>query len=126
LEICELRIGVWVGLVTMPVLGAIDNSRAQQMMDVLLQAVVRKSCRYAIIDVTAVETVDTGTADHIVRVIRALRMLGAQGIVVGIRPDVAQTMVSLGVDLSAIVTLATLRDALLYCVPALRGVTVGR
>lgn len=108
-------IEVWEGVLTMPVLGAIDNDRAQQMMDVILDAVSRKGCRATIIDLTGVDTVDTGTANHIIRIVRAVQLLGSRGIVVGIRPEVAQTMVSIGVELSAIVTLANLREALLLC-----------
>jgi anti-anti-sigma regulatory factor len=84
-------------------------------MDVILDAVSRKGCRATIIDLTGVDTVDTGTANHIIRIVRAVQLLGSRGIVVGIRPEVAQTMVSIGVELSAIVTLANLREALLLC-----------
>lgn len=114
-------IEVWEGVLTMPVLGAIDNDRAQQMMDVILDAVSRKGCRFTIIDLTGVDTVDTGTANHIIRITRAVQLLGSRGIVVGIRPEVAQTMVSIGVELSAITTLANLREALLLCMRLTRS-----
>lgn len=103
------------GVLTMPVFGTIDEHRAERMIDVLLKAIVSTGCRYAIIDVTAVGTIDSHTGAHIVKLIRAVELLGARGLVVGIRPEVAQTMVSLGLDLSSIMTLKNLRDALRYC-----------
>lgn len=108
-------IEVWEGVLTMPVLGTIDQRRAEQMMDVLLSAIVRTGSRFAIIDLTGVEAVDTSTADHILKLVRAVQLLGSRGIVVGIRPEVAQTMISIGVDLSSIITLGNLREALLLC-----------
>ncbi|XXY50101.1 PAS domain-containing protein [Sorangium sp. So ce269] len=108
-------IEVWDGVITMPVFGAVDEHRAEQMMDVLLQAIVRTRCRAAIIDLTSADVIDHRTGDHIMRLIRAVELVGVRGIVVGIRPEVAQTIVSLGVDLSRIVTLANLRDALVDC-----------
>jgi PAS domain S-box-containing protein len=108
-------IEVWEGTLTMPVFGTIDAVRAEQMMTVLLSAIVRTRCRFAILDMTGVQTVDARTADHVVRLIRAVQLIGSQGIVVGIRPEVAQTMASIGVDLSHIRTLANLRQALVMC-----------
>lgn len=114
-------IEVWEGVLTVPVLGIVDEQRAEQMMMTLLDAVTRTSCHYTIIDLTGVDAVDTGTADHLMRIVRAVQLLGAQSIVVGIRPEVAQTIVSMGVDLSSIITLATLRQALLMCMRGERG-----
>jgi rsbT co-antagonist protein RsbR len=112
---------VWEGVLTMPVLGAVDSYRAQQMMEVLLNAVMRTRCRYTIIDLTGVDSVDRGTADYILKLVHAVKLLGSQGIVVGIRPEVAQTMASLGVDLTSILTLANLREALVLCMRSQRG-----
>lgn len=114
-------IEVWEGVLTIPVLGIVDEQRAEQMMMTLLDAVTRTGCQYTIIDLTGVDAVDTGTADHLMRIVRAVQLLGAQSIVVGIRPEVAQTIVSMGVDLSSISTLATLRQALLMCMRGPRG-----
>ncbi|MBK9264652.1 MAG: AAA family ATPase [Polyangiaceae bacterium] len=114
-------IEVWEGVLTVPVLGIVDEQRAEQMMMTLLDAVTRTGCQYTIIDLTGVDAVDTGTADHLMRIVRAVQLLGAQSIVVGIRPEVAQTIVSMGVDLSSISTLATLRQALLMCMGGPRG-----
>jgi PAS domain S-box-containing protein len=109
-------IEVWEGVLTMPVMGILDSQRAGQMMGTLLQEVVRTRCKYAIIDLTGVDSVDTGTADHIIKLVHAVQLLGAQGIIVGIRPDVAQIIVSLGVDLAHIILRANLREALRFCV----------
>lgn len=108
-------IEVWKGVLTMPVLGVVDEQRAEQMMSVVLDRVSSTACQYMIIDVTGVETVDTRTADHLMKIVRAITLLGAQSIMVGIRPEVAQTIVEMGVDLSSIRTLANLREALVLC-----------
>jgi PAS domain S-box-containing protein len=108
-------IEVWDGVLMMPVYGVIEGERAAQMMEVLLTAVARTRCRNAIIDLTSVEAVDAHTADHILRLVSAVELIGAQGIVVGIRPEVAQIMVAIGKGLDKIITLATLRDALVMC-----------
>ncbi|WP_438024126.1 PAS domain-containing protein [Sorangium sp. So ce233] len=118
-------IEVWNGVLTMPVLGVLDEQRSQQMMEVLLEAVARTRCRHAIIDLTGVSAVDAATADHVLRLIDAVAMLGAQGIVVGIRPEVAQTVVSLGLDLSNIKTLSNLREGLRFAMQS-SGMSVRR
>ncbi|HTN87049.1 MAG TPA: STAS domain-containing protein [Sorangium sp.] len=118
-------IEVWKGVLTMPVLGVLDEQRSEQMMEVLLDAVARTRCRHAIIDLTGVSAVDAATADHVLKLIDAVAMLGAQGIVVGIRPEVAQTVVSLGLDLSNIKTLSNLREGLRFAMQS-SGVTVER
>jgi PAS domain S-box-containing protein len=108
-------IQVWEGVLTVPVLGVLDEQRVEQMMSVVLDAVATSGAEYAIIDLTGVDIIDTRTADHIMKIVRAIQLLGARAIVVGIRSEVAQAIVGLGVDLSAITTLANLRDALLRC-----------
>jgi len=108
-------IEVWEGVLTVPILGVVDEQRAEQLMYTLLESVSRTACNYTIIDLTGVDAVDTRTASHLMKIVRAVQLLGAQSIVVGIRPEVAQTIVALGADLSSIVTLATLRQALLMC-----------
>ncbi|WP_437286148.1 PAS domain-containing protein [Sorangium sp. So ce406] len=118
-------IEVWNGVLTMPVLGVLDEQRSQQMMEVLLEAVARTRCRHAIIDLTGVSAVDAATADHVLRLIDAVAMLGAQGVVVGIRPEVAQTVVSLGLDLSNIKTLSNLREGLRFAMQS-SGMSVRR
>jgi PAS domain S-box-containing protein len=108
-------IQVWDRVLMMAVFSTIDARTAAQMMDVLLHAVVRTRSRFTILDLTAVEVLDRETADHLVALVGAVRLLGAEGIVVGIRPEVARTLAGTGSDLRAIRTLANLRDALLVC-----------
>jgi anti-anti-sigma factor len=108
-------IEVWEGVLTVPVLGVLDSKRAQEMMTSLLSAVSQKGCHHVIIDLTGVATMDATTADHLIKLVGAVELLGAQGVVVGIQPDVAQAIVALGVDLSRIVTLGNLGDALVLC-----------
>ncbi|WAS90844.1 AAA family ATPase [Nannocystis punicea] len=108
-------IEVWEGVVLMPLFGTIDPGQAMRMQELLLDAIGRLRARFAIIDLTGVEVVDTGTAQHIIALIRAVQLLGARGIVVGVRPDVASSIISLGIELNRIATLSTLREALLVC-----------
>lgn len=107
-------IEVWEGVLALPMIGIIDSQRASEMMDRLLGDVVRTGCRFAILDLTGVELIDTQTADHVIKLVRAVELLGAKAIITGIRPAVAQTMILLGVDLSAMTTLANLREGLRY------------
>jgi rsbT co-antagonist protein RsbR len=109
-------IEVWDGVITLPLMGVVDSQRAADTMERLLAAIMQKGARYAIIDLTGVEVIDTSTADHILRLVRAAELLGARCVITGIRPAVAQTMVSIGIDLSKLVTLASLRDGLLRCI----------
>ena len=114
-ELSTPIIEVWEGVLTMPLFGRVDRVRAARMMDVLLSEVTRTGCRTAIVDLTGVSDVDISTAEHIIRLIRAVELLGARGIVVGIRPALARTLVAAGIDLGAIPTPANLREALLMC-----------
>jgi anti-anti-sigma factor len=113
-ELSAPIIEVWDGVLTVPVLGTLDRDRATALMDALLAAVARTHCQRAIIDLTGVATMDEVIAGHLIHLVRALQLLGAQGIVVGIQPQVARAIVSLGVELTSITTLANLREALLY------------
>jgi rsbT co-antagonist protein RsbR len=90
-------------------------------MDKLLGEVVRTQARYAILDLTGVELMDTGTASYMLRLVAALRQLGAEGILTGIRAAIAQTMVSLGLDMGAVQTLGSLRDGLRLCMAGMKG-----
>jgi anti-anti-sigma factor len=112
-ELSTPIIEVWDGVLTAPVLGTLDCDRAAALMDALLAAVARTRCRRAIIDLTGVSTMDGATAEHLLRLVRAVELLGAQGVVVGLQPQVARAIVSLGVELTSITTLANLREALL-------------
>lgn len=108
-------IEVWDRVLTLPLLGVVDSVRVAEVLDSLLNQVSQKGCRFAILDLTAVEVVDTSTAAHLLRLIQALRLLGAEGIITGIQPGVAQTMVMLGMNIEGTVTLRSLRDGLKFC-----------
>lgn len=116
-------IQVWQGVLTVPIIGTIDAVRAAHLLENLLAAVLRARARYAILDLTGVDVVDTSAADHFVKILRAVELLGAQCIITGIKVVVAQTMVALGVDLSGVTTMANLEDALQSCLRGL-GYTV--
>ncbi len=108
-------IEVWDGVLTLPIFGNVDSERAAALMDSLLSEVVRTRARFAILDLTGVGVIDTATASHLVSLIRALRLIGTEGIITGIKARIAQTVVGLGVDLTSIKTLSTLQAALRYC-----------
>ncbi|MDC3957706.1 GAF domain-containing protein [Polyangium jinanense] len=103
---------VWDGVVAMPVLGALDESRAARAMDVLLSTITQRTVHCAILDLTGVASVDAVTAEHLLRIVRAVELLGARALIVGIQPEVARTIVSLGIGLGRVETRATLKDAL--------------
>ena len=90
-------------------------------MDNLLNKVARTGAQFAILDLTGVEVVDTRTAGHLLALVRAVRLLGAEGMITGIRPAVAQTMVAQGLDVSSVLTLGTLRDGLSLCIRRMSG-----
>ncbi|CAN90894.1 anti-anti sigma factor protein [Sorangium cellulosum So ce56] len=108
-------IQVWDGVLTVPVMGGLDNQRASALMERLLGAIVDSQTRSVILDLTAVEAVDTSTADHLIRIVRAVELLGARVVVTGIRPAVAQTVVSVGMDLDRMITLRNLQEGLKVC-----------
>jgi rsbT co-antagonist protein RsbR len=114
-ELAAPILKVWDEVVCMPVVGSVDSDRAGRMMEGLLDAIVREQARFAIIDLTGVEIMDTGTVDHMLRIVAAARTIGVEGVLSGIRPAVAQTVVTLGLDLGGLRTMRTLRDALGYC-----------
>lgn len=114
-------IQVWDKVLTLPMIGIVDSKRAARVMDDLLKTVVRTAARFAILDLTGVELVDTATASYLLQMIHAIRLLGAEGILTGIRPTVAQTVISLGVDLKGIPTHGSLRNGLAYCIRQLGG-----
>ncbi|WP_437912688.1 PAS domain S-box protein [Sorangium sp. So ce302] len=111
-ELSTPIIQVWDGVLALPMIGVIDSARTAEVMDSLLDAVVRTQARCTILDLTGVETVDTQTASYIIKLIRAIQLLGAEGVITGIRPTVAQTVVNLGLDLANITTLSNLQAGL--------------
>ncbi|WP_437713511.1 STAS domain-containing protein [Sorangium sp. So ce448] len=114
-------IEVWDGVLTLPMVGTVDSVRTAEVMDSLLAQIVEKRARFAILDLTGVEVVDTRVASHLIQLITAIRLLGADGIVAGIKPTVAQTMVALGLDLTQLNTQRNLRAALNYAIRAMTG-----
>ena len=105
---------VWDNILILPVIGTLDSQRTQVMMENLLQKIVVTGCTTAILDITGVPTVDTQVANHLLKTVTAARLLGAECIVSGISPAIAQTIVHLGINLSQILTKATLQDAMIY------------
>jgi rsbT co-antagonist protein RsbR len=103
---------VWDGVLCLPVVGVMDTARSAEMTESLLRAVVEMKTKCCIIDITGIEVMDTGTADHFMRMARAVRLLGAQCVLTGINPHIAQTIVQMGIDLGGIQTHRSLRDAL--------------
>lgn len=103
---------VWEGVLCVPVVGLMDTARSTEMTGALLQAVVENSARCAIIDITGIEVMDTRTVDHFIRMAKAIRLLGAECVLTGISPHIAQTVVHMGLDLTDVVTHRSLRDAL--------------
>ena len=113
-ELMELStpvVKLWDGILALPIIGTLDSARTQVVMESLLQAVVQSNSRFAIIDITGVPTVDTLVAQHLLKTITAARLMGAECIISGIRPQIAQTIIHLGVDLAGVTTKATLADA---------------
>jgi len=111
-ELSTPIIEVWEGIVCLPVVGVIDSVRSAEMTEALLGAIVAKKARCAIIDITAIHVMDTATADYFLRMARAVRLLGAQCLLTGINPSIAQTIVHMGVELGDIATYRDLRSAL--------------
>lgn len=105
---------VWDNILILPVIGTLDSQRTQIMMENLLQKIVSTGCTTAILDITGVATVDTQVANHLLKTVTAARLLGAECIVSGISPAIAQTIVHLGINLTNILTKATLQDAMIY------------
>lgn len=127
-ELIELStpvVKLWDGILALPIIGTLDSARTQVVMESLLQRIVETGAEVAIIDITGVPTVDTLTAQHLLKTITAARLMGADCIISGIRPQIAQTIVYLGVDLQDVITKASLSDAFALALKRL-GLTVTR
>ncbi|MBX3229278.1 MAG: STAS domain-containing protein [Labilithrix sp.] len=111
-ELSTPIIEVWAGVLCLPVVGVLDSTRSAEMTEALLSAIVEKKADCAIIDITGIQVMDTGTADHFLRMARAVRLLGAECLLTGINPAIAQTIIHMGVDLSGVLTHRTMRTAL--------------
>ena len=114
LELSTPVIRLWDGVIAVPLVGALDSARTQLVMEKLLETLVATGADHAVLDITGVSTVDTEVAQHLLKTVSAARLLGAECIVSGIRPQVAQTIVSLGIEFGDIATKATLADALAH------------
>jgi rsbT co-antagonist protein RsbR len=114
LELSTPVIRLWEGIIAVPLVGTLDSARTQLVMEKLLEILVATGADHAVLDITGVSTVDTEVAQHLLKTVTAARLLGAECIISGIRPQVAQTIVSLGIEFGDIVTKATLADALAY------------
>jgi rsbT co-antagonist protein RsbR len=111
-ELSTPIIEVWANVLCLPVVGVVDSQRSAEMTETLLETIVSKQARMAIVDITGIDVMDTKTADHFIKMARAVRLLGAECIITGINPGIAQTLTHIGVDLTGIRTLRSLRDAL--------------
>ena len=112
LELSTPVVKLWEGILALPMIGTLDSARTQVVMETLLQKVVETGAQIAILDITGVPTVDTLVAQHLLKTVTALRLMGAEAIISGVRPQIAQTIVHLGVDLQGVTTKANLADAL--------------
>jgi rsbT co-antagonist protein RsbR len=110
---------VWSGILCLPIIGVMDTTRSSDMTSALLQAVVSTRARAAIIDITGIQVMDTATADHFIRMAKAVRLLGADCVLTGINPQIAQTVVHMGIDMSGVVSHRSLRDALQFFIERL-------
>ncbi|MEU6823506.1 STAS domain-containing protein [Streptomyces atriruber] len=119
LEVSTPVVRLWDHVLAVPLIGTLDTTRTQVVMENLLEAIERDEAQVAIIDITGVPTVDTAVAHHLMQTVNAVRLMGADCVISGIRPPIAQIIAQLGIDLSAILTRATLADALAAAIPLL-------
>ena len=125
LELSTPVVKLWDGILALPIIGTLDSARTQIVMESLLQKIVDTGSEFAIIDITGVPTVDTLTAKHLLKTVTAARLMGADCIISGIRPQIAQTIVYLGVDLADVTTKATLADAFAIALQRM-GISINR
>jgi rsbT co-antagonist protein RsbR len=125
LELSTPVVQLWEGIVALPLIGTLDSARTSVVMETLLQTIVETRSEIAIIDITGVPTVDTLVAQHLLKTVAAARLMGADCIISGIRPQIAQTMVHLQIDLSAVTTKATMAEALRFALKRSGRLTLG-
>ncbi len=124
-ELSTPVVKLWEGILAIPLIGTLDSMRSQAATESLLEQIVKQQARVAILDITGVTAVDTLVAQHLLKTAMAARLMGAECIISGIRPQIAQTMVQLGIDLGEVATRATLADAFAYALRTL-GFLVAR
>lgn len=120
LELSTPVVKLWNGILALPMIGTLDSSRTQVVMESLLQKIMETGSEVAIIDITGVPTVDTLVAQHLIKTVTAARLMGAECIISGIRPQIAATIVHLGVDLGDVITKASLADAFVVALGKLK------
>ena len=125
LELSTPVVKLWDGVLALPIIGTLDSARTQVVMESLLQAIVQTNSRVAIVDITGVPTVDTVVAQHLLKTITAARLMGADCIISGVRPQIAQTIVHLGINLQDVTTKATLAAAFKVALDRI-GLSMGR
>ncbi|MDP9845700.1 STAS domain-containing protein [Streptosporangium lutulentum] len=125
LELSTPVVKLWEGIVAVPLVGTLDSARTQVVMEKLLQILVDTGSEHAVIDITGVPAVDTQVAQHLLKTVVAARLMGAECVISGIRPQIAHTIVTLGIEFGDIVTKATLADALAHTLRA-SGVEVSK
>ena len=112
LDVSTPVVQVWEGVIAARLIGTLDSQRTEQFIERLLQGIVETNSQVALVDITGVPSIDTQTAQHLIETVTAVRMLGAQVVLTGVRPTLAQTLVHLGIDLSHIVTRASMSAGL--------------
>jgi rsbT co-antagonist protein RsbR len=125
LELSTPVVRLWDGILALPIIGTLDSARTQVVMESLLGGIVKTNSKVAIIDITGVPTVDTLVAQHLLKTVTAARLMGADCIISGVRPQIAQTIVHLGISLLDVTTKATLADAFALALQR-TGVSFGR
>lgn len=125
LELSTPIMRMWEGVIAVPIIGTLDSARTQAIMENLLQEIVDTNAKLAILDISGVPTVDTQTAQHLIKTVAAAKLMGTQCIISGIRPQIAQTVVHLGIELENVITKATMYDALAFALSR-RGWVVQR
>lgn len=114
-ELSTPIIELWDDILTLPLVGTIDTQRALELTEQLLERVAESGARFVILDVTGIEVIDTMTANHFVQLIRAVQLLGARCVLTGVSPNIARTVVEIGIDFGTVETLRSLKEGLVYC-----------
>ncbi len=120
-ELSTPVVQIWDQVLALPLIGSIDSKRAQTITEVMLERIVATQSEIIILDITGVHSVDTNVTSHLLKIVSASRLLGAECVITGIGPDVAQTMIHLGVDLDELTTMVDMQEGLKYAMGRLKG-----